>query len=293
MRSCTSTESSVPRAAPARVRRFVRVRVASVAWAAVLGSAAALSLAVPAARATAADAPALPSATAAAAPAEPAAPPDVPAAASPPAAMAPGAPPSAEQTSLAAGVEEGVWLRREMTFWYTGFTAYYSCESLADKLKALLKAAGAREDARVAPRGCGFGPYEITRFSSAQLEFYTFVPASRAPPPPPAAPPAAPAKQLGRDAPKLKRKDPADPQPGTALWRTVELDGRKSRSIVDPGDCELVEQFVRQVLPFFTTRNVVNDLRCVPRQVSPWDVKLTFESLGPLPPPEKAKRPAR
>lgn len=236
--------------------------------------------------------PPAPTAAAPATPAVPSTPATSPTPASGDAAPATAAP-ATEQSSLAAGVEEGVWLRHELTFWYHGFTAYYSCESLADKLKLLLKAAGARDDARAIPRGCGFGPYEITRFSSAQLEFYAFVPAALAPPPPAAPPPAAPAKQLGRDAPKLKRKDPADPQPGTGVWRTVELDGRKTRGFVDPGDCELVEQFVRQVLPFFTTRNVVNDLRCVPRQVSPWDLRLKFEALGPLPPPEKSKRPAR
>jgi hypothetical protein len=200
------------------------------------------------------------------------------------------APPVVDTASLAAGVEEGVWLRRELTFAYMGFTSYYSCESLADKLKAMLRSAGAREDARVSPRGCGANPFEVTTMPTAQLVFYAFVPAALAPPLPPPPKPEAPAKQLGRDAPKLKRRDPQDPQPGTGLWRTVDWDGRRTRGPVDPGDCELVEQFVKQVLPLLTTRNVKDELRCVPRQVSPWDTKLSFEALGPLPPPEKAKK---
>lgn len=209
----------------------------------------------------------------------------VPAAATPPVAPAPPAgaiPSDAAAVAVGGAVEDGVWLRREVQFWYHGLTSYYSCESLADKLRDLLIAAGAREDARATPRSCGFGSYQVTNFPSAQLVFYTLVPASQVPPPPPPKP-SAPAKQLGRDAPKLPRKDPMDPQPGVGAWRTVVLDGRKSRSVVDAGDCELVEQFVKRVLPEFTTRNVVNDLHCVPRNVSPWDVKLSFDVLGPLP----------
>jgi hypothetical protein len=251
----------------------------------------AAALGGPATAVAAAEGAAPPAASAAPAPAAPAATPSPAAPSAPAVPAAPASsPPAVETASLAAGVEEGVWLRRELTFVYMGFTSYYSCESLADKLKAMLRSAGAREDVRVVPRGCGTSPFEVTTMPTAQLEFYAFVPAALAPPAPPPPKPDAPAKQLGRDAPKLKRRDPHDPQPGTGLWRTVDWDGRRTRGPVDPGDCELVEQFVRQVLPLLTTRNVKDDLRCVPRQVSPWDTKLSFEALGPLPPPEKAKK---
>jgi hypothetical protein len=33
------------------------------------------------------------------------------------------------------------------------------------------------------------------------------------------------------------------------------------------GDCELVDEFNRQILPRFTTRNVKPDITCVPNQL--------------------------
>lgn len=189
--------------------------------------------------------------------------------------------------------EEGVWVRRELNFTYMGFTSYYSCESLADKLRVLLRLAGARDDLVVRARGCAGGASQVDVMPSARLEFYTFAPAASAPPvaAPAAAPPAPPAKQLGRDAPKLRRRAEAGAQePGVGAWRKVEIDGRGPRRLVAAGDCELVEQFTRDVLPLFTTRNVDDRTRCTPHQRSAFDVQLSFEAIGPVPSADVAAR---
>jgi hypothetical protein len=206
-------------------------------------------------------------------------------------AIAPATPTSAAPAppDARAAVEEGVWIRREHDFTYLGLTSFYSCDSLASKLRTLLKMAGARDDLRASPRGCAEGLSQISRFPSARLVFWTFVPAALAPPPPEAKP-APPAKQLGKDAPKLKRGDVIAPEPGTGAWRTVTIDGRRVSSLIEPGDCELVEQFRREVLPLFTTRNVGGNLRCTPHQVQPWDVDLTFDVLGPVPSADVTRR---
>jgi hypothetical protein len=178
--------------------------------------------------------------------------------------------------------EEGAWVLQQVNFNYMGFTSFYSCDSLASRLRSLLVVAGAREDLKVRPRGCAEGSNQVTRMPGARLEFRTFVPTAKLPPPP-APKIEAPARQLGRDAPKLKRAEDAAVEPGVGAWRTVALDGRGLRDAVEAGDCELVEQFVRELLPLFTTRNVENRTRCAPGHRSSFDVNLTFESLGPVP----------
>ena len=49
------------------------------------------------------------------------------------------------------------------------------------------------------------------------------------------------------------------------------------------GDCELVEQFRQQVLPMFTTRNVVSNITCIPNQESGSVIDLKFDSFTALP----------
>jgi hypothetical protein len=49
------------------------------------------------------------------------------------------------------------------------------------------------------------------------------------------------------------------------------------------GDCEVVEQFLSNVLPMFTTRNVVNHTTCVPYQLAGSNIDLRFESLAAAP----------
>ncbi len=44
-----------------------------------------------------------------------------------------------------------MWQKHEYTFAYLGFTSTYSCDGLADKLKILLIASGARKDSKSRP----------------------------------------------------------------------------------------------------------------------------------------------
>ena len=39
----------------------------------------------------------------------------------------------------------GVWVKHDVHFTYMGLTTFYSCDGLENKLKLLLRAAGARE----------------------------------------------------------------------------------------------------------------------------------------------------
>lgn len=162
----------------------------------------------------------------------------------------------ADQPPAPAEHAAGVWQKHEYAFQFMGFTTTYSCDGLADKLKTLLVAAGARADAKATAGACVSGYGRPDKFARADLTFYTLAPDSA----------AAPAE--------AKRVE------GT--WRPVNFGQRSPRSL-QVGDCEVVEQFAHSVLPMFTTRNVDNHTVCVPKQESGSEISLKFDSFVAAP----------
>jgi hypothetical protein len=159
-------------------------------------------------------------------------------------------------TPAAAMHDQGVWQKHEYSFAYMGFTTTYSCDGLADKIKLLLIAAGARQDAKSRAGACANGFGRPDKFARASLTFYTLAPVASG--------------------------TSADSKPVDAVWRPVSFAYRSPRELTT-GDCELVEQFRNNVLPMFTTRNVDNHTTCVPHQESGSNISLRFESLAALP----------
>jgi hypothetical protein len=152
--------------------------------------------------------------------------------------------------------ERGVWQKHEYSFVFMGFTSTYSCDGLADKIKVLLLAAGARHDAKSQAGACANGFGRPDKFARASLTFYTLAPSG------------------------------TDTSPGTkqvdAVWRPVRFADRSPREL-STGDCELVEQFRNNVLPMFTTRSVDDHTTCVPHQNSGSVIALRFESFAAAP----------
>ncbi|HXA36044.1 MAG TPA: hypothetical protein VNW26_06905 [Steroidobacteraceae bacterium] len=146
--------------------------------------------------------------------------------------------------------EPGVWQKHEYSFAFLGFTSTYSCDGLADKLKVLLIAAGARHDAKALPGACASGFGRPDKFARADLTFYTLAPP-------------------GTDATS---------KPVDGIWRPVSIGDRLPRELA-LGDCELVEQFHHSVLPMFTTRNIDDHTTCIPHQDSGSVIALRFESF--------------
>jgi hypothetical protein len=133
-----------------------------------------------------------------------------------------------------------------------GFTTTYSCDGLADKLRRLLLAAGARKDVKSRPGACASGFGRPDRFARADLVFYTLAPVD----------PAVP---------------PGD-KPLDGTWRPVALAAHSPRELA-LGDCELVDQFRTAVVPMFATRNLANQTTCVPHQLSGSTINLKFDSF--------------
>jgi hypothetical protein len=149
----------------------------------------------------------------------------------------------------------GTWQSHKYTFQFLGFTTTYSCDGLADKLKIVLLAAGARSDVKSVPGACASGFGRPDKFARADLTFYTLTPADSGT--------AAGAGVQG-------------------AWRAVTFAARQPQQLA-LGDCELMEQFRQQVLPMFSTRNVVSNTTCIPHQESGSNIDLKFDAFAAVP----------
>jgi hypothetical protein len=152
----------------------------------------------------------------------------------------------------AAGEESGtrvpaVWKEHRLDFSYMGRTARYSCEGLRDKMRSLLLDLGARRDLKVSLLACDesaplrhgyLGPRLSIVFSSPAL-------------------PDAAARPLRA----------GDVSVVAARYESFTLTSDAFRNY-GVGDCELVEEFARQILPKFATKDVKQDITCVPYQSS-------------------------
>jgi hypothetical protein len=140
-----------------------------------------------------------------------------------------------------------VWKEQHLEFSYFGRTARYSCQGLRDKMRSLLLDLGARRDLQVALLGCD---------ESAPLG-------------------------RGYVGPRLNLifSSPAPPDAAAKPWRSGDLKAVEARyesftltsdafRNYGVGDCELVEQFAREILPRLSARNVKQDITCVPYQAS-------------------------
>ncbi len=163
--------------------------------------------------------------------------------------------------NTAAGGGAGTWQNHKYSFQYLGFTSTYSCDGLADKVRKLLLAAGARADAKSQPGACSAGFGVPDKFARADLNFYTLAPA-----------------------------DTGASGSVTGIWRPVAF-AYHSPQDLGLGDCELVEQFRTQVLPMFTTRNVIDHNTCIPHQLSGTNIDLRFETFTA--PPVKKRSGAK
>lgn len=172
--------------------------------------------------------------------------------------------------ALADAPVEGTWAPHKNIFTFMGFTSRYSCDGLQAKLTALLRLSGARPDFKVVST-CAAPGGVPDRISTVRLSYHTLVPA-------------------GSPVPAANPKDatpPGPPEHGVGTWRNVELTARMARDI-ESGDCELVEQFAKEILPTFTTKDVVNRMSCVPNQSNTFGINLKYSVLAALPPPKQA-----
>ncbi|HXQ63262.1 MAG TPA: hypothetical protein VN787_00280 [Steroidobacteraceae bacterium] len=153
---------------------------------------------------------------------------------------------------------DGTWQKHEYMLGYAGATSHYSCDGLEYKLTQLLKLAGARPDAKVRA-SCTNRLGSASRIVTARTTFYTLT-----------LTPAAGSQQS------------AVPDRRAGTWKTIEWHTGSPPQLTF-GDCELVDQFAREMLPMFTTRDVDNRMKCVPYQETLGNIDLRFSVLTALP----------
>ena len=151
-----------------------------------------------------------------------------------------------------AEIIEAQWEVHQIRFRYSGFSTHYTCAGIESTLKRLLKLLGARDDARV-ETNCR-GSSEIQRFHRIRLAFAMPVPADKT--------------DISREI------IPAE-------WQEVRVVGHMSRHL-DQGDCELLEQFKREVMPHLQVRDLRQKIRCIPYRRDFSRVRLNMTALKAL-----------
>lgn len=160
---------------------------------------------------------------------------------------------AAEGATAAAPTEAAVWTPKEVQFTYMGFTTHYTCDGLRDTVREMLLQLGARkDDLKVYETPCSGDPNRPNPFPGVKIKMSVLTPVSGS--------------------------TPAGVKPVQARWKTVKLPYREN-GLNAAGQCELLEQFNKTVMPLFTTRNVDLNATCVPHQLSPIGTKLQAEVL--------------
>lgn len=179
------------------------------------------------------------------------------------------APTDATQIASAAPAK---WVPRKLKFIYQGFTSKYSCDGLQDQMKQILQQLGAGTDLVVKRYGCirGEGPEPTPGVYATFSVLQT----------------------AGEDGGAASKDDhgAAATKDVAARWDTVTINSDTPHQS-NSGDCELIEQVKRQVLPLFTTRNLTFKSGCFPHDVSLAGARLSVEVLRPVKPAAAGSTP--
>jgi hypothetical protein len=188
---------------------------------------------------------------------------------------------------LAAAAEspqtvQAVWQPQEVTFQYFGSNTAYNCDSLSDKLERILVKAGVREGVRVSTAGCfGNRPQRSISVRIAMLAPVTVGDKDQG---------ALSAEKQQEVIKRVGGKSGVDMQPFAATWETIDLS--KDRALnIEAGDCELIEQLRKNVLPKLRMKIVDSQTSCIPNQISAFVPRLIVSALVPLKQPDAIATP--
>jgi hypothetical protein len=162
---------------------------------------------------------------------------------------------SAEQAVTDAAVVEAVWKPQRINFVYRGYSTLYSCSGLQDKLEKILATVGARDHVELRAYSCD-DALAIARFQIAL---------------------ASPVEATPENVQELTTYDAhavliarvrgeqlasAEDLPRfPAVWKTISF-ARSREMRLEPGDCELVQQLRRHVLPRMSVQIVSDRVQC-------------------------------
>lgn len=203
--------------------------------------------------------------------------------------MAADTPTPADQPA-AAGAEpvQAIWKHQEIAFYFQSFTTFYSCTGLEGKLERIMRELGVHAKVRVRSADC---PSSVARMPRVVMAVIGPVEAT---------PEALAERDKNKSVRELtqrvrgkgKSENPLDSlEQFPAQWRRVALS--RGRLDLQPGDCELIEELTKKVLPKLAVRIVNDDVQCSPNQLTLGQPRLEVESLVEMPKADDAtaKRP--
>lgn len=171
-------------------------------------------------------------------------------------------------------VVEAVWKPQQMNFVYHGYSTLYSCRSLQDKLQKILSTVGARGGIELRAYSCD------DQLSTARFQIAL----------------ASPVEATPQNVQELTTYDAQDElmarvrgerlasgedlQRFPAVWKTISF-ARSREMKLAPGDCELVLQLRRHILPRMSVQIVSDQVRCS-RFGNIGNPRLTVSALVPL-----------
>jgi hypothetical protein len=174
-----------------------------------------------------------------------------------------------------------IWKPQKIIFNYQSFSTFYSCDSLEEKLEQILRQVGANVVVRVRSADCGRGPVRMPR---AEIQLVAPVEAT----------PEALAELkkgetqrelIARIRGNLAEAEAANEQ-FPAQWVRVNVGRGKRAANLESGDCELVEQVRKRILPQLAVRVVEHDPPCPPNSPSLSRPKLVVDALVEMPKPD-------
>ncbi len=184
--------------------------------------------------------------------------------------------PAAESRPAVAAVTRS----QDIDFYFQSFTTFYSCRSLEDRVRQLLLELGV-ESIKVKVSSC-FGN-EIARFPHVRMQVSSPVEAT-----PEILAEFEKTRSTRELAARVRGERPVEvTEQYPAYWKPVSLSRGSFR--LESGDCELIDQIKRKVLPKLAIRVVKDDVSCIPNQVSLGQPRLEVEALTRVPPPDEGK----
>jgi hypothetical protein len=174
---------------------------------------------------------------------------------------------------------QAIWKSQELSFYFQSFTTFYACRSLEDRVRMLLVELGADKSIKVRSTSC-FGN-EIARLPHLRINVTSPIEAT---------PEALAELEKSRSTRELTARVRGERMAeGTeqfpAYWKPVSLSRGSLR--LEPGDCELIDQLKRHVLPKLSIRLVKDNVSCSPNQVSMSQPRLEVEALTAMPRPDE------
>ena len=189
--------------------------------------------------------------------------------------------PDAKQESAPV---QAIWKPQDLTFHFQSFTTFYSCDSLEAKLEQILRQIGAEAIVRVRSADCGRGPVRLPR---ADIQLIS----------PVAATPEALAELKGSESEREliarirgNRAEAAQmAEQCPAQWQRVSVGRGRDAPSIEPGDCELLEQVRRKIIPKLAVRVIESDAPCPPNSPGITRPTLIVEALIEMPKPDDAQ----